>query len=150
MAARSSEKSSVTTTASSSAGVGAAQRGPQPGEQLVHPERLGHVVVGAGVERRDLVRLRVARRQHDDRHALHAAQPADHVDAVDAGQPEVEDDDVGMVARREIERLLAVGRGVDVVPARAQVDAQRAQDLRLVVDDQDARHGVRLGRRAPS
>ena len=37
----------------------AAQRRPQPGEQLVHAERLRDVVVGSGVERRDLRRLLV-------------------------------------------------------------------------------------------
>ena len=37
----------------------AAQRRAQPREQLVHPERLGDVVVGAGVERDDLVALSV-------------------------------------------------------------------------------------------
>ena len=82
-------------------GRGAPQRGAQPGEQLVHAERLGHVVVGAGVERGDLVGLAVAHGQHDDRHRAPAAQAADHVDAVDAGQAEVEDDDVGVVARGE-------------------------------------------------
>ena len=45
-----------------------------------------------------------------------------------------------MVARRKVERVLAVGREVDVVAARPQVDAERAQDLRLVVDHQDAGH----------
>ena len=63
---------------------GAAERGAQAGQQLVHAERLGHVVVGPGVERRHLVALAVAHREHDDRHRAPAAQPADHVDAVDA------------------------------------------------------------------
>ena len=56
------------------------------------------------------------------------------------GKAEVEHDDVGMVAGREVERVLAVGREVDVVAAGAQVDAERAQDLRLVVDDEHAGH----------
>jgi hypothetical protein len=34
---------------------GAADRGAQPGQQLVHAEGFGDVVVGAGVERLDLV-----------------------------------------------------------------------------------------------
>ena len=42
-----------------------AQRRPQAGEQLVDAERLGHVVVGAGVERSDLLAL-VADRREDD------------------------------------------------------------------------------------
>ena len=47
---------------------GTPEGGAQAGEQLVHAERLGDVVVGAGVERRNLVALGVADRQHDDRH----------------------------------------------------------------------------------
>jgi hypothetical protein len=39
-----------------SSGGGAAQRGPRPGEQFVHAEGFGDVVVGAGVERRDVLR----------------------------------------------------------------------------------------------
>ena len=36
-----------------------------------------------------------------------APQALDHLDAADAGQAEVEHDDVGVVTGREIERLLA-------------------------------------------
>ena len=69
------------------------------------------------------------------------AQARDHLDAVDAGQPEVEDDDVGVVARRERRaRASPVRRQVDVVAAGREVDAERPQDLRLVVDDQDPGH----------
>ena len=46
----------------------APQRDADPREQFLGAERLGHVVVGADVERRDLVRLAAARRQDDDRH----------------------------------------------------------------------------------
>ena len=61
----------------------------------------------------------------------------DHLDAVDPGQAEVEDDEIGMVARGQRERDLA-GRGeVDLVAARLEVRAEGAQELRLVVDDQD-------------
>ena len=38
----------------------------------------------------------------------------------------------------ELERLLAGGGEVDVVAAGAEVDGQRPQDRRLVVDDEDA------------
>ena len=78
-----------------------AQRRAEPGEELVHAERLGDVVVGAGVEGGDLVGLAFAHREHDDRHVGPAAQAADHLDAVDAGQAEVEDDEVGVLARGE-------------------------------------------------
>ena len=76
-----------------------AQGCAQPGQQLVHPERLRDVVVGAGVEGGDLVALALAHREDDDRNDGPAAQAADHLDAVDSGQAEVEDDEVGVLAR---------------------------------------------------
>ena len=121
------------------------QRGAQPGEQLVHAERLGDEVVGAGIERGDLVGLLLAHREDDDRDLAPAPESLDHLDPVDARQAEVEHDDIGMVARRELEALLARLGQVDVVAAGPQVDAERAPDLRLVVDDEHPAHAA--GRR---
>ncbi len=73
-----------------------AQRDPQAREQLAHPERLGEVIVGAGVERRDLVALLAAGGEHDDRHVAPLPQPPDHLQAVEIGQAQVEDDEVGL------------------------------------------------------
>ena len=75
---------------------GVAQRHAHARQQLAGAERLGHVVVGAGVERGDLVALLAARRQHDDRHRAPLAQPPDDLQAVHVGQAEVEDHDVGL------------------------------------------------------
>ena len=78
---------------------GAAQRGAQAGEQLVHAERLGDEVVGAGVERRDLVAPRASRTDSTMTGTCAPAPEAlDDLDTVDAGETEVEDDDVGVVA----------------------------------------------------
>ena len=53
----------------------AGQRGPHPaqhradpGDQLARAERLGHIIVGAGLEAADPVALLAARGEHDDRH----------------------------------------------------------------------------------
>ena len=79
-----------------------------------------------------------------------AAQAADDLDAVHVGQAEVEHDEVGPAGRPAARRARrAVGGHVDVVSAGAQVDPQGAQDLRLVVDDQDAGHGRSLTVRRP-
>ena len=104
---------------------GSAERRPQAGEQLVHSERLRHVVVRAGVERLDLGALRLAHRQDDDRNTRPPAKSADHFDAVDSGEPEIEDDEIGVLAGGEREGRLARRREVDVVPPRLQIRAQR-------------------------
>src|SRR5262245_11347498 len=119
-----------------------AQGGAESREQLVHSERLRHVVVGAGVERRDLVAFPFAHREDDDRDRGPAAEAADHVDAVDSGEAEVEHDQIRMLAGGDGERGLARRCELDVVAAGAEVRAERAQDLRLVVDDEDPRHSA--------
>ncbi len=73
-----------------------AQRRPNAGQELVHAERLGHVIVGAEIERLHLAGLVAAARQHHDRHALVAgADGAQQVVALGIGQAEIEDDQIG-------------------------------------------------------
>src|SRR3984957_14550114 len=115
-------------------------RGPQPGPQLVHAERLRHVVIRPRVQRRHLLAFLAPRGQHDDRDRGPAAHAVDDLGAVHVGQPEVQDDHVGPVAGHRGQAGGAVDRGADVVLPGGQVDAQRAQDGRLVVDDQHAGH----------
>ena len=62
--------------------------------------------------------------------------------AVEVGQAEVEDDDVGRAVGRRAQRGPAVGGGEDGVAAGGEVDPQRAEELGVVVDDQDAGHGA--------
>src|SRR5581483_3618519 len=121
-------------------GFGPAERRAQPGQQLVDAERLRHVVVGAGVERCDLVLLVVDDRQDDDRHRAPAAQLARDVGAASIRENEVEDHGVRRTHGGARQRLLARRGRVDVVARSAQARLERAQDLRLVVDDEDARH----------
>ena len=138
------EVAAVSTTGSSATGVAPAQRGPQPGEQLVHAERLGDVVVGAGVERGDLVGLGLADRQHDDR--ARASSPAGRrMTSMPSmpGRPRSRMHDVGVVVggqRAAPPRRWPPGRRRSRGPRR--LVGQGAADLRLVVDDQDPGHGA--------
>jgi hypothetical protein len=123
-------------------GTGPPDRGPHPGQEFFDAERLGDVVIGAGVERFYLVHTVGASGQHDDRRLGPAAQALDHLYPVQVGQAEVEDHQVGRIPAGHLERLRA-GRGdVHVVVAHPQVDPQRPQDLRFVVDDEHPGHGV--------
>ena len=103
-------------------------------EQLGEAERLDQVVVGAGVEAGDDVELLVARGEDQDREVgPRGAQPPADVDAVDVGQPEVEDDEADAL----------VGGGERRAPARdaahrvalAVEHAREARGDRLVVLD---------------
>jgi hypothetical protein len=96
---------------------GAPDRGPHPREQLLHPERLGDVVVRPRVERLDLVGAVGSPGQHDDGRLGPAAQPLDHLDAVQVGQAEVEDHQVGRVPGGYLERLGPGGGHVHLVLA---------------------------------
>ena len=69
---------------------------------------------------------------------VHSRSARRHLDPVAVGQQEVDDGGVRRMQRREVERLLRRGRGHRLEPGVAQDDAQRPQDLRLVVDDEHA------------
>jgi hypothetical protein len=76
---------------------------------FVHAEGFGEVVVGAGVEGVDLGVFGVAGGEDDDRRGGPAAQGLDDGDAVEIGQAEVEDDQVGWVTAGGAESGRAIG-----------------------------------------
>ena len=81
--------------------VGARVQAPQHGVDARHElgrrERLDDVVVGAQAQPDDAVGLLAARGQQDDRRAVAVvlAHAAHHLEPIDAGQHEVEHDEVG-------------------------------------------------------
>ena len=122
--------------------VDAPKVGPDAGEQLFGAKRLGHVVVGAGVERAHLVPFRAARREHQDRDARGLPHLAAHLDAVDIRQAQIQHDEIGAVALHRRQRRTAGAGGHDLIPARPQQRSHGGDDVLFVVDDEDARrHG---------
>ena len=79
--------------------VGRLRRAPQqcldPREQLLAPEGLHDVVVGAGPKPSYLVDLAAAGCEQDHRHVAHVADSLERFEAVELRQREVEDDEVG-------------------------------------------------------
>src|SRR5205085_4039010 len=117
-----------------------AQRDAHPGKQLAHAERLGDVVVRAGVERLDLRLLLMARREHHDRHRRPLADSADELAAVVVGQREVDDGEVGPVRTGVDRAALGGGRLNDAEPLGAERTPEETADLRLVLYHEDSRH----------
>jgi hypothetical protein len=72
---------------------------PHPGQQLADAKRFRQVVVGPGIQRRDLRFFPVADRQDDDRGLGPLPEPFCDVDAIEVRESEIEDDDVEAVRR---------------------------------------------------
>ena len=106
-------------------------------------ERLGQVVVGAGLEPAQYVVGAAARGEHEDRHVLPGgAQLRRRFEAILAGEHDVEDDDVHghLLIDEQRQRLLAVAGDRHLVPLGLEVEAQPVGDVRLVLHDEDAAH----------
>jgi len=63
----------------------------------------------------------------------------DDIEAIRVGQTEVEDDKVSGAFADHVERSARIARGRDDIALAPQARAQKANDRRLVVDDQKAR-----------
>ena len=87
--------------------LGAAEDGAHPGDELVHAEGLGHVVVRPGVEAADLVGLLRARGEHQDGdERVDAPQLLAHGVAVHVREHQIQDDGVGTLAPRQGDAIL--------------------------------------------
>ena len=119
-----------------------AQDGPDPDDELLDAEGLGHVVVATQGEATQLVVEGVARREEEDREAAAdavASHALEHLEAAQVGEHDVEDHQVGPELGHGLERVAAHVRHLDLHALVAQGHGQEVGDARLVVDDQDAR-----------
>ena len=83
--------------------------------------------------------------QHEDRQAgVEVVQLAADRDAVDVGQPEVEQHEIEPVARGGIKGGTPRGGSDCVVTIAIEGSHDRRRDRLVVLDDQHARHGGRL------
>jgi hypothetical protein len=115
----------------------AAELGADAGLELLDVEGLGDVVVGAGVEGGDLGSLLLADGEDEDGSGGDGADLAAELDAAHLGHGEVGDDEVGLPLAEEDEAVKTVGGGADVVALGAEDGLEGAEDLRLVVDEEE-------------
>jgi hypothetical protein len=101
-------------------------------------EGLNQVVVGAQLHRLHRPVDHVVGAHHQDNGGmiglLHAAQ---HFNAIDSRQHDVEQRQIRLFFGEHLQRVLAGGRGEDVKPLLPQSTGNRAQRQFLVIDNQD-------------
>ena len=125
-------------------GVPAEQRA-NASDQLARGERLREVIVGTELEANDLVDLGVARRQHQDRHVTLAPDPPADLEPVNVRQHHVEDDDLGPILAERLKSALAILGGEHFKAFLSKRVAEGMTQIRVVVDDQQSRHGRATG-----
>ena len=110
---------------------------PQPRDEHRVRERLGQVVISAGVQALDLVPDAVLGGQHQDRRPItFAAQRLAHLVPVGSGQHDVENDRVERVFARHPDAVGAVVHDIDSEAFGLQPLAQPGGQARLVFDHQ--------------
>ena len=125
-----------------------AQRRVAPRQQLGNSERLDDVVVGAEAEQTDFFVLVAVDREDDDRNVRPGANALQDLGAFQIRQVEVENDQIHRAHGRGLEPGGGVLRLDDGKAVKLEAGAQKAPDLRFVVDDQHLSHQERP--RAPA
>lgn len=118
-----------------------ADQGAQPGEELLDPEGFGEVIVGPGVDPLHLLVPGVARGQDEHGHEVAGLAPAaEHGEAVEPGQAQVEHDRVVGLGRTQELAGLAVDGAVDGVALAGEALAELGREIGVVLDEEHA-HG---------
>ena len=132
-----STSSSPTSTHRLACGLRPPERRAQAREQLVDPERLRDVVVGAGVERRDLLALVADDREDEHGASLQPRSSRQTSTPLPSGSTRSRMTASGGRSAAVVSASSPRRRRLDLVARAAQGRLERAQDLRLVVDDED-------------
>ena len=115
---------------------GASHQRTQAGQQLLHMERFGQIVVGAGVETLDLLAPAIARGEDQHRHAAARPAPAlQHRHAVALGQAEIEHDGVIGFGVAQMAAVLAVEGAVHRIAGGFERGDDLAIEVAVVLDD---------------
>jgi hypothetical protein len=106
--------------------------------QLAERKGLHDVVGGTEVESTHAILHLASRRQHDDRDpGIDLANLREHLEAVEAGQHDVEDDQVRGAGEEGAHGGRSVGGEFDYVPLRLQPLFDERGDQRFVFDQQN-------------
>jgi hypothetical protein len=111
-----------------------------PQAQLLDVEGLGDVIVGAQLQPGDAVAALVPLGEEQDGDVTGAqvsAQAAAHLVAVDVREDDVQEDQVGELLPRSLQRLLAPRSRLDLVVQGGEVGLQQVGDVGIIFHDQN-------------
>lgn len=120
--------------------VGLAEQNANSRHELGDAERFREIVVRSRIEGADLFTVVCAYGKYDDRDLRPFAQPLNDLQAVEIGQPQIQDDEIGRGFGAARDSILGTPCFRYVKAVRLKADAQKFSDLCVVFDDQDARH----------
>jgi hypothetical protein len=126
----------------------AAQQYVHPRGQLTHGEGLRHVVVGADPEPDQHVGLVVARGEHQYGYGPLGLYAPAYFQPVEAGQHDVEDQQIGLPGLGGVDGGRPVARGLHEKSLCAQTGRDGVDDRRVVLDHENPALGARSRRRA--
>ena len=124
------------------------QQRPHPRHQLPHTEGLGQVVVGATVEPEHFVHFVAPGGKHQDGRVgitRITANRAAQRHAVQAGQHQVEHDQLEGLAAGQGQRVVAVALRDDRQTLELQVQLDELADVRVVLDEEHAGRSLWAG-----
>ena len=114
------------------------ENGPDSGGQFTGTEWLGHIVVRSQTQAGELVLVGGPGGEHDNRYLGFISQSAADLQAIDAGQHDVQHDKVGMALSCLSQSLNAVISGEDAVAIPMQVELDQLYCFYIVIDNQDS------------
>ena len=120
----------------------APQQRAHAGDELVRAEWLRKIIVGAELEPDDPLRLLGARGQHDEWNRgglLVRAQTAADLETVDVRQHQIEHHQSGRIHRDHLQRVATRCGAICLERGFLEVARHELRDVRIVLDDQDAR-----------
>ena len=114
-----------------------AQGHPQTGQQLVHTERLGEVIVRPCIQGFHLVPVLAAGRNHQDGHLAPSPDLADDLHPIHIGQAQVQQQHIGPAGCRLQQRLGPIGRSAVLVALGLQGSDDQIADGLIVLHHQN-------------
>ena len=112
-------------------------------DELLHRERLGEVIVGAGHEPiNTIVNFGFGREQDDWRHVTGSAHLAQHVDAALPGHHDIEDNQVEHLTCQHFGSLDPVVARRYLIPLVLQHDADRSAQVNRIFSIQNLQYHV--------